>query len=198
MTRGAEGPSSVARAVAIFVLSGLGVVVIFAGGSLLVLPQLGQTEAIRDAREVSRIAGQGIVEPSLDDGLLRGDKAAFERLDRVIQERVLGERIIRVKLWTREGRVVYSDEPRLIGSVYTLGPNERKALESGATRVEVSDLNGPENRFEQGQGRLYEVYLPIRTPGGTPLLFETYQRASSLGSVRRRIWLPFAVLLLAS
>ena len=37
-------------------------------------------------------------------------------------------------------------------------------------------LAGPENRFERGQGALYEVYLPIRTPDGTPLLFETYQR----------------------
>ena len=36
-------------------------------------------------------------------------------------ERVLSERVVRVKLWTAEGRVVYSDEQRLIG---TGGPLE--------------------------------------------------------------------------
>lgn len=199
--RGAKGPhsaSSVAGAVLTFVLSGLGAVVIFVVGSLLVLPQLGRSEAIRDAREFARVAGRGIVEPILDDGVLRGDRAAVDRLDRVVQTHVLDERTVRVKLWTRDGRVVYSDEPRQIGAVYPLGEDEREALESGAARVEVSDLNGPENRLERGQGELYEVYLPIRTPSGTPLLFETYQRASSLGSEGRRIWLPFAALLLAS
>jgi signal transduction histidine kinase len=59
-------------------------------------------------------------------------------------------------------------------------------------------LTGAENRFERSQGDLYEVYLPIRTPDGTPLLFETYQRAGSVAQAGRRIWLPFAGLLLAS
>jgi signal transduction histidine kinase len=42
------------------------------------------------------------------------------------------------------------------------------------------------------------VYLPIRAADGTPLVYETYQRASSVTSTGRRIWLPFAALLLAS
>ena len=45
-------------------------------------------------------------------------RAALAALDRIVQERVLGERVVRVKLWTRDGRIVYSDEPRLIGSRY--------------------------------------------------------------------------------
>ncbi len=69
---------------------------------------------------------------------------------------------------------------------------------SGEARSELSSLEGEENRFERGQGSLYEVYLPIRAPDGTPLLYETYQRGSAVASTGRRIWLPFAVLLLAS
>ena len=69
-------------------------------------------------------------------------------------------------------------------------------LQTGAARAELSDLDGPENRFERGHGELYEVYLPIRAPNGTPLLFETYQRRSAVASTGRRIWLPFAALLL--
>jgi two-component system, NarL family, sensor kinase len=103
-----------------------------------------------------------------------------------------------VKIWDRDGRVVYSDEPRAIGSTYPLDEHKLDVLRTGEARAELSDLSGPENRFEQGLGDLYEVYLPVRTPDGTPLLFETYQRADEVSSTGRRIWLPFAALLLVS
>ena len=105
---------------------------------------------------------------------------------------------MRVKIWSRDGRIVYSDEPRLIGARYRLGADEREALEDGRTYAELSDLDRPENRFERGQGDLYEVYTRVRAPGGTPLLFETYQRSSSLVSRGREVWRPFAIPVLAS
>ena len=40
--------------------------------------------------------------------------------------------------------------------------------------------------------------MPVRAPDGTLLLFETYQRRDAVEATGRRIWLPFAVLLLAS
>ena len=187
----------VSRAIAQFAVAGLVVLALFLGGSLLVVRELGRTEGIRDARQFAVLAGQNIVEPAVRDSLLRGDRAALESLDRLVQERVLGERVVRVKLWTLGGRIVYSDEPRLIGSTYRLDDEEQGVFQSGAARAELSSLAGPENRFDRGYGALYEVYLPIRTPSGTPLLFETYQRADEVTSTGRRIWLPFAGLLLA-
>ena len=138
------------------------------------------------------------MEPAIGPGLVRGDPAAIAAVDRIVQERVLGERVVRVKLWARDGRVLYSDEPRLIGSRYPLDDAKLDVLRTGRTQAELSDLAGPENRFEQGQGSLYEVYLPVRAPDGTPLLFETYQRTSAVASTGRRIWMPFAALLLAA
>ncbi|HEX6723708.1 MAG TPA: ATP-binding protein, partial [Gaiella sp.] len=119
-------------------------------------------------------------------------------VDRIVQERVLGERVVRVKLWAPDGRIVYSDEPRLIGTRFPLDADKLDVLRTGATKASLSDLAGPENRYERGQGDLYEVYLPIRAPDGTPLLFETYQRRSAVASTGRRIWMPFAALLLGS
>lgn len=194
----AVGAPSVAGAVAQFILTGFLALSVFLVGSLLVLRSLGQSEALRDARQFALLSGQGIVEPELSSGLLRADPAALRRIDRIVQERVLGERVVRVKIWTSGGRIVYSDERRLIGSTYSLDDAKLEVLRTGATRAQLSELTGPENRFEQGQGDLYEVYLPIRAPNGTPLLFETYQRSASVASTGRRIWLPFAALLLAS
>lgn len=189
---------SVASAVAQFALTGLLVLALFVVAWVLVFRSIGESEALRDARQYTALTGQGIVEPALGAGVVDGDRAALRRLDMVVQERVLGERVVRVKIWAADGRIVYSDEPRLIGSRYPLEDSKLEALRTGGAHAERSDLGGPENRFEQGQGNLYEVYLPIRAPDGTPLLFETYQQGTSVTSTGRRIWLPFAALLLAS
>jgi len=190
--------SSVLGAVAKFALAGLAALAVFLVGSVLALRDLGRSEALRDARQFAVLSGQGIVEPELRDELVEGDQAAIDAIDLLVQERVLGERIVRVKIWTREGRIVYSDEPRLVGAVHPLDASKHAVLETGSARAELSDLSGAENRFEQGLGELYEVYLPIRAPDGTPLLFETYQRGTEVVSTGRRIWLPFAGLLLVS
>jgi signal transduction histidine kinase len=186
------------RPVAQFALAGLAVLAVFGAGSVLALRALAQDEALRDARQFAMLAGQGIVEPTIGRPLLAGDAAAIATVDRVVQERVLGERVVRVKLWDRDGRIVYSDEPRLIGSRYPLDASKRDVLRTGTTRAELSDLSGPENRYERDQGDLYEVYLPVRAPDGTPLLFETYQRRDAVAATGRRIWIPFAALMVGS
>ena len=186
------------RPVAQFALAGLIVLTVFGAAGVLALRSLAHDEALRDARQFALLAGQGIVEPAIRPELLDGDAAAIEAVDRPVNERVLGERVVRVKLWDAGGRIVYSDEPRLIGSTFPLDASKRDVLRTGATRAELSDLSGPENRFEHGYGDLYEVYLPVRASDGTPLLFETYQRRSAVAATGRRIWLPFAALLLAS
>ena len=184
--------------VAQFAVAGLAVLAVFGAAALLALRGLGNAEALRDARQFATLAGQGIVEPTVAAGLLRGEPEAIAAVDRIVQERVLGERVVRVKLWARDGRIVYSDEPRLIGARFPLEAEKLDVLRSGATNASLTDVSGPENRYERGQGDLYEVYLPIRAPDGTPLLFETYQRRSAVASTGRRIWMPFAALMLGS
>ena len=186
------------RPVAQFAVAGLVVLAVCGTAAVLVLRSLAHDEALRDARQFATLAGQGIVEPTVEQGLLDGASAALDAVDRIVNERVLGERVVRVKIWDATGRIVYSDEPRLIGSRFPLDAEKQDVLRTGASRAELSDLDGPENRFERGQGDLYEVYLPIRASDGTPLLFETYQRRDAVTSTGRRIWLPFAGILLAT
>ena len=186
------------RPVSQFALAGLLVLAVFGAGAVLALRSFAHDEALRDARQFAVLAGQGIVEPALGPALLDGDAEAVDAVDRVVNERVLGDRVVRVKLWDGDGRIVYSDEPRLIGSRFPLDDSKREVLRTGTTRAELSDLEGAENRFERGQGDLYEVYLAVRAPDGTPLLFETYQRRRAVEATGRRIWLPIATLLVAS
>jgi two-component system NarL family sensor kinase len=187
---------SVARAVATFALSGLAAVALVAVIEAFVLRSAGTSEAIRNARQLSVTVGRGIVEPALRDRVLSGDPRALAALDRVVRQRVLGSEIVRVKLWDASGRIVYSDEPRLVGARYALGAEEAAALRSGHADADLSDLSAPENRFERHFGSLLEVYLPVRTPNGTPLLFETYLQYSSVSASARRVWWGFVPALL--
>ena len=192
-----SGPS-VRGAIIRFAVAGLIALtaLVVVGG--LVLRNLAEGEAVDDARRLATLAGRGVVEPTFTDAALAGRPAALARLDRVVQERVLSEDIVRVKIWDPDGRIVYSDEPRLIGRRYPLGPDEREALEAGVTDAELSDLSKPENVFERDDGSLLEVYLPIRTPEGRPALFEIYRRQSAIQASGERILIAVAPVVIGS
>jgi two-component system NarL family sensor kinase len=137
------------------------------------------------------LAGMGVVAPAVTPGVLDGDQAALDRLDDVVRERVLKPPVVRIKLWTRDGRIVYSDEERLIGQTYELDPDDLAAFATGDGdgASELSDLSGRENRFEPKDRELLEVYLPIAGPGGEPLLYESYQEFASLSASGRDLML---------
>ncbi len=115
-----------------------------------------------------------------------------------MRSRVVVDPVVRVKLWTPDGRIVYSDEHRLIGSRYSLSAEDRASFSSKEVDAEISDLGRPENRFEKRFHKLLEVYFPVHTPSGKPLLFESYIRYSSVSATGRRIWLPFLLTLIVA
>jgi two-component system NarL family sensor kinase len=122
------------------------------------------------------IKAQGLVEPAVTDALLTGSKTEIARLDAVVKRDVLDGSLARVKIWNRNGDILYSDEPLLTGERYTLGAGELRSIDAGVIKAEVSDLAKPENRYERSYGKLLEVYLPIRAPTQKPLLVEAYYR----------------------
>ncbi|MDX6608961.1 MAG: two-component system, NarL family, sensor kinase [Solirubrobacterales bacterium] len=189
---------TVGGAVARFALAGLVALAVVGVISFLVLRDTGTSEALKNARSLTRIVGIGIVEPNISEGLLEGKPAAIARFDRLVKRRVLLDPIERVKLWTPAGRLVYSDEPRLIGERYKLGRDDLATFRTGAVASDISDLSRPENRFERGKGKLLEVYMPLHGPGGQPLLFEAYQQFDSIAASGQDIWLAFAPALIAA
>jgi len=183
---------SVATSVTQFVLAGLAAVVLISAGTIYVVRRNATTEAIRNARDIASIDGHAIAEPVLDNGVFSGDPASLRRVDTVVHERILSDRVVRVKVWTPEGHIVYSDEPRLIGQTFDLGAGERGALRTGKVAADLSNLDEPENRFERPYNKLLEVYVPIKTTGGQPVLFETYLRYSSIAESGRHLLGAFA------
>jgi signal transduction histidine kinase len=185
------GAQSVTKAVVQFAVTGMAAVALLGFVAVQILQHTGETEAIRDAQHETRLAGNGIVAPRLLPGLLSGEPAALAAVDRLVHSYVLRDPVARVKLWDAHGRVLYSDEHRLIGTSYTLGADELAALRTGGVKAEVSDLSKPENRFERPLKKLLEVYLGIRGPGGQPLLYEEYLKYSSVAASGNRVWSSF-------
>src|SRR3954454_3597779 len=194
-----SGPNRALRRVVLqYALSGVAALILLGAAGVYLLRHVGQDEAIRHARQVAELAGHGVVEPNLTRAVLRGDPSAIAALDRVVRRGLLQGRIVRVKVWDARGKIVYSDEHRLIGSRYSLGTDEERTLRGGKTQAEISDLSRPENRFERPFDKLLEVYLPIKGPSRTPLLFETYERYSSVAASGRKLWLAFAPAILGT
>ncbi|MTD43810.1 hypothetical protein GKE82_05685 [Conexibacter sp. W3-3-2] len=180
-------PPRLGAAVARFVLASLVAVAVIVVGGFVLLRDAAEQEAERDTRE-RVVAIASLVETAgLQDGLLRGDPAALRRLDDLVLGKVLAGSIVRVKVWTRDGRILYSDEPALIGRRYTLGEDERELFETGGAEAELSDLGKPENRLERPEGKLLEAHTTIRTPNGTQVLFEIYQRFGSVSASAERL-----------
>src|SRR5436305_6816462 len=180
-------PGGTARALAQFVISGFVAVALLGIVAVEIMRRQGTNEAIRDAKQVTQLAGKGLVAPNITQGLLRGRRADIRRMDEIVHRSVVGGPVVRVKIWSRTGEIVYSDEHRLIGRRYDLGDAERKALRHQAVDAELSDLSQPENVYERGEKKLLEVYLGTRSPDGTPLLFEIYQRFSSVAASGRLV-----------
>ena len=174
--------------VAQFALSGLLVVLAVAVVGVLAVRHISRNEALRDAKQVTELAGNAVVAPAIEPGVLDENPAALAKLNRVVRFYVLRDPVVRVKLWDESGRIVYSDEPRLIGKRFELEPDERELFRRPGVRADVSDLSRPENRFEKGRGPLREVYLGIRGPRGERLLFETYLREGAISAESRRVW----------
>jgi two-component system NarL family sensor kinase len=181
------------RAIAVFVLaSGVALVSILLIGAT-VTGDAAEREALRDARVAADLLATTVIEPALRDELLTGQDAAVARMaERVERSRVISGNRVRIKLWTADGRVVYSDEPRLIGQVFALDDDEAQTLRGGDPVAELSELDGPENVYERRLGTpLLEVYRHVTLPNGTNLLFETYSRYSQITERRSEIQREF-------
>ena len=179
-------PPTARSVLLLFALGSAAAIAVVVVGGYFALRSVAIDEAKRETRTRVQEAGQ-LVEATLGDGLLAGKPSALEAVDDVVVSRVLSSSIVRVKVWSADGRVLYSDDPAQIGGRYALDPGQLGLLRDGGAKVEVSDLGRPENVLDRGQGDLIEAYTRIRTPSGTPVLFEIYQRFGSVTASARRL-----------
>jgi two-component system, NarL family, sensor kinase len=191
--------TDVAMPLARFALAGLVAVVAVGAIAVALQRNAARNDAIRDARTLARLAGSGVMEPNVDRPLIDGAPATVARVDRLVRDKLLSQDgIVRVKLWDESGKIVYSDNKAIVGKRFELSEDDREAFETGKAAAELTDLSRDENRFDHLHGKLLEVYLPITSTDGQPLLFELYQRQRSVAASAQKTWLSFAPALIGA
>lgn len=121
--------------------------------------------------------------------------ARYAQIDALVRRDLLHEHIVRIKIWNKDGLLLYSDEKSLAGQYFPLSDELEEAL-GGEIAMDVSTLNKSENVGERGlYTRLLEVYVPIRLSGSDQVVgvYEIYHDLAvlepSIATTRRFVWI---------
>jgi two-component system, NarL family, sensor kinase len=180
---------SATRFVIAIVTVGLVAFLVVLVSGVVMIRQLAENEAIEQARALTEFDAR-LVEGKVTDAMANpGNVRGEAHWATLINPLFADHAIQRVKIWNKNGKVIYSD----LGSLMTkppipLGEDEQRALRTGQVIAEFTDPNDAENVTEQGlKGPITEVYTRIQTPHKTPLLFETYQSSDVIVNSGREI-----------
>ena len=180
-------PLSPGLALAQFSAAGVVALLVLAVVGLNALQGVAEREAIGQTARFAAAEANQVVGPAVTEGVLAGDPAALDRLDAAVRSILVSGTVLRVKLWTPQGRVLYSDERGYIGKTFALTAEERATLASGRPNGELSDLTGPDEKLDRWPGvrQVVQVCAPVQPSVGRPLLLQLLVRDDGLEAVSR-------------
>lgn len=159
-----------------------------------------ETSAVNRTAAIAAVYVESILATELRDwdgaGLV--DQSTHDILDELFIRGPLHRKVLRFKLWDREGRIAYSSDSQQLGLRFPVEQALAAAFK-GQVQAKVSDLNDADNQREHLRWpRLLEVYVPLRT--GTPAAIvgvaEFYHSTENLGrdifDAQRQSWLLVA------
>lgn len=132
--------------------------------------------------EIGVISGTGVVTNMYLDGAISPhvqslagaehlDDADRVALDRMLSGSHLGAHIVALKIWGRNGRIIYdSANPSAVGAVYAMEPPLASAF-AGEVRSRIVEKAELAKVFRSGEwSRLIETYTPLRADGDRSVL----------------------------
>jgi signal transduction histidine kinase len=94
----------------------------------------------------------------------------------------VGQRVVAFRIWSTDGRILYSPNPDLMGRKFAMDGDRGRAAQ-GVVSGDISNLTDPENVYErQHWSHLLEIYLPIRASRSSLIIAvaELYQLPDEL------------------
>src|SRR3954453_9770625 len=118
--------------------------------------------AVDEAARSAQTVIQGYIDPTAVDGALADPAGpAGIAIDQQLERFVDAGELLRIKIWTLDGTVAFSDLPALRGRNFGVADDLEEVFD-GEQATEFSDADEPENVFEHGLAdRLLSIYLPI-------------------------------------
>jgi signal transduction histidine kinase len=120
-------------------------------------------------------------------------------LNQLLQQTAFGRHVAAFKVWTKQGRIVYSPETALVGKQFPVQDGLAMAI-GGQVAAEISNLSNAENVLERAtQSRLLEMYSPVRRTGAEDVIavaefyYSVDELENEIGAAQQRSWLVFGV-----
>jgi signal transduction histidine kinase len=168
-------------ALARFAVFGLIALLVVTVGTIVIAEQATRGGMRRAAERSARNIADSIIAPRADDAVRQRDPAALQRLDQVMEARTADRSVMRVKVWSPESVVIWSDDERLIGQRYPLEPQDAALLTTLGSTAEFTSLDRAENEYEPPTGQdVAEIYVGFVDRTGKPLLLELYVPVAGL------------------
>jgi two-component system NarL family sensor kinase len=174
------------------------VIAVVGAAAVLINQRIAKQEAVHEVARTTDLLAESVVQPALTDAMADSPTTASAVLSARIAGGLRTTDVARVKLWTPQGLVLYSDEKRLIGKRFALDDDAVQALTIPQTQAGITDSSRPENAYESSAGKLLEVYRPVWTPSGKPLLFEAYYPYHLVNDRTSDLWRGFSGIMLSS
>jgi len=180
-----------------FVLTGL--LVLLAGMALIGTWVGTQIESgvINGTGVVTNLYLDSAISPRLQSLATDGQLEDADRLglDRLLTGSHLGEHVVALKIWGRDGRIIYnSPDPSLVGRRFVMERPLAQAF-AGEVRSQVVDKDDLEDQLKNPRwSRLIETFAPIRADSDNAVLavagfYQTAQRLEQgVRSAQLRTW----------
>jgi signal transduction histidine kinase len=149
---------------------------------------------------------ESIIEPSVESLADSHELTSREiaTLDGYLASSPLADRVRSLRLWSEDGRVIYSPSAELIGRSFPVEDNLARAWQ-GEVMAGMDDLSGEENAWERARwSRLLEMYIPVRERGSDRIVAvaEFYlpprEIDQQVGEARLMTWLLVTLAILVS
>jgi len=193
-----KGRSVVRQAVLRFTCWSVVALMLLAVGTILVSRHIAHDEAIRDARLRGAAIAHGVAAPLVDSGVRAGSPPALVRLGIVLENRMRDGSVDHIRLWSRDGHVIWSDEEEIVGRRFAMPDKVTALFGTDHTVTELSGLNDAGNALQPGDGPLLEVFVGAHDAEGVPLVLEAYMSPQLLEEDQSAIFAELLPLALGS
>jgi signal transduction histidine kinase len=176
---------------------------ILLAGTLLIGHRIGrqvEDSVIHRMAGVTALYVDSFIHPHVQALLRSEEMSAADRaaIDSLLADTPLGKKIAGLKIWRRDGRVLYSTEPEQVGKAFAVDEGLTAAL-NGQIYSEISDRSEQE-REQHGQprARVIETYTPLHAErlGQVIAVAEFYHYADEVDreteAAQRQSWMAFS------
>jgi len=138
------------------------------------------------------------VGPLMVDAVRAGDPAAIRRVNAGLKPWMEDGSLVRVKIWSGDGTILFSDSADLIGDTYPLPDWSPDLLSGGREHAWLGRPIGLDTVNEAAAGELVEINVRSTDAAGRPVIFEAYFDDEAVQNAQSRLVLDVLPALVVS